>query len=72
MRILILAFVLAALPSAAAAQEGPRRGAPVPSRAVSEAEAARPTVSKTPDAQPARNRAPGTVPARPPKRPSGS
>ena len=73
MRIIPLMFVLLAAPAALAAQEGPRRGAPVPSRAVREADAIRPTVPKeSTGARASRVPARQAPPAAPSKAPRGS
>jgi hypothetical protein len=74
MRILILLSILVLFPAALSAQQGGRRGAPVPARAVREAAAARPTVPKEVGSRTASPRAPGRFaePPRPEKRPRGS
>jgi hypothetical protein len=69
MRTFFLIFVLLAVPAAAAAQEGPRRGRSVPARAVREAEAARVAHERARAA--ARNATPEARPVRPAKQPSG-
>jgi hypothetical protein len=66
--VLIAALLLAASPSALRAQEGPRRGAPVPARAVQEASAARRAFVRPPSTAQAARSAAAAVRALPPKR----
>ena len=68
---LLAAIMLAVPPAAAPAQEGPRRGAPVPARAVQEAAAARRAFVPQPSAARAARTTADAVRALPLKRPRG-
>jgi hypothetical protein len=69
--VLFAATLLIVSPAAARAQEGPRRGAPVPARAVQEAAAARRAFVSPPSAARAARNAADAVRALPLKRPRG-
>jgi hypothetical protein len=69
--VLLAATLLAVSPAAARAQEGPRRGAPVPARAAQDAAAARRAFVAPPSAAHAARNAADAIRALPLKRPRG-
>lgn len=67
----LFTILIAAVPATAAAQEGPRRGAPVPARAVREASDARRAAVRQLASVRAPRAAADAIAAPPPKRPRG-